>query len=222
MIYSSSILDWLMGIVGYMEVIFDTETLLTGLIIFAARVVDVSVGTFRLLAIVSGRTFLAFVLGFIEVSLWLVIIAKVLNEISNKPLLGLFFALGFSAGNAVGIILDKKIALGHLVLKIFSQGEGKVIADKIRQTGFSVTTFHGEGEYGAITELNIICRKREFKKVVQIVKTLDPESFYITEPVLSVSKKLTDYLNPLSKIDKLCKHGNNDEVNQFLNPLTKL
>jgi uncharacterized protein YebE (UPF0316 family) len=202
-----------------MEAIFDIETLLTGLIIFAARIVDVSVGTVRLLAIVSGRTFLAFVLGFIEVSLWLVIIAKVLNEISNKPLLGLFFALGFSAGNAVGIFLDKKIALGHLVLKIFVRGEGKEIADKIRQTGFSVTTFDGEGEHGAITELNIVCRKKELKKVVQTVKMLDSDAFYITEPVLSVSRKITNFLNPLYKINKHHKSGASNEMDHLLSPI---
>jgi len=206
-----------------MEVTFDIEILLTGLIIFAARIVDVSVGTIRLLAIVSGRTFLAFSLGFIEVSLWLVIVAKVLNEISNKPLLGLFFALGFSAGNAVGILLDKKIALGHLVLKIFILGKinGKEIADKIRKSGFSVTTFDGEGESGAITELNIVCRKRELKKIVQIVKILDPDAFYITEPVLSVSRKITNFLNPLYKSNKHHEHNENKEVYQFMNPLTE-
>ncbi len=205
-----------------MEVIFDIETFLTGLLIFAARIVDVSVGTVRLLAIVSGRTFLAFVLGFIEVSLWLVIIAKVLNEISDRPLLGLFFALGFSAGNAVGILLDKKIALGHLVLKIFVRDEGKEIADKIRQTGFSVTTFDGEGEHGAITELSIICRKRELRKVVQTVKMLDPEAFYITEPVLSVSRKITNFFNPLHKINKHHNSGSNNEINHFLNPIADI
>lgn len=210
-----------MGAVGYMEVFFDIETVLTGLVIFAARIVDVSVGTIRLLAIVSGRTFLAFFLGFIEISLWLVIVAKVLNEISNKPLLGLFFALGFSAGNAVGILLDKKIALGHLVLKIFIRSNGKEIADKIRKRGFPVTTFDGEGEYGAITELNIVCRKRELKKIVQIIKSLDPEAFYITEPVLSVSRKISNFLNPLCKINKHHKYSENKEVYQFMNPLTE-
>ncbi|WP_096894382.1 DUF2179 domain-containing protein [Candidatus Scalindua japonica] len=204
-----------------MEVIFDIETLLTGLVIFAARIVDVSVGTIRLLAIVSGRTFLAFFLGFIEVSLWLVIIAKVLNEISNKPLLGLFFALGFSAGNAVGILLDKKIALGHLVLKIFILGDGKEIAEEIRKRGFSVTTFDGEGERGAITELNIVCRKRELKNAVQIVRILDSDAFYITEPVLSVSRKITNFLNPLYKINKHHKYNENKDVYQFINPLTE-
>ena len=205
-----------------MEAFFDIEILLTGLIIFAVRIVDVSVGTFRMLAIVSGRTFLALFLGFIEVSLWLIVMSKVLSEITDKPLLGLFFALGFAAGNAVGIILDKKIALGHLVLKVFSMGEGKMIAEKIRRTGFPVTTFNGEGESGAITELNIVCRRRELKRVVQTVKLLDSEAFYITEPVLSVSKKSANFLNPFCRVEKSNKCVKEDETNLLMHPLVEM
>jgi uncharacterized protein YebE (UPF0316 family) len=204
-----------------MEAFVDMSTYLTGVIIFFARIVDVSVGTIRLLAIVSGRTYLAFLLGFIEISLWLVIIAKVLNEISQKPLLGVFFAFGFSAGNVAGIMLDKRIALGHVVLKVFTRCDGGEIAERIRKTGFLVTTFHGEGEWGAVTELYIVCKKRELKRVVLLVNALDPEAFYLTEPVLSVSKRLTNYFYPLSKIDKHQKLRVENGIDQILSPVTE-
>ncbi len=204
-----------------METFFDVGTCLTGIIIFFARIADVSVGTIRLLAIVSGRTFLAFLLGFIEISLWLIIIAKVLNEISQKPLLGVFFALGFSAGNAVGIVLDKRIALGHIVLKVFTRNDGEKIAERIRQTGSLVTTFYGEGEFGVVTELYMVCKKRELKWVIQLVKTFDPEAFYLTEPVLSVSKKFTNFLNPLSKYEKNHRVRVDNRTNQILNPVSE-
>ncbi len=204
-----------------METFFDIGTCLTGIIIFFARIVDVSVGTIRLLAIVSGRTFLAFILGFIEISLWLVIIAKVLNEIPQKPLLGIFFAFGFSAGSVVGIILDKRIAIGHVVVKVFTRCDGREIAERIRQTGFLVTTFHGEGEMGEVTELYIVCKKRELKKVVLLVKSLEPEVFYLTEPVLSVSKQLTNFFYPLSKVDKHQKLRVDNGINQILSPVTE-
>ncbi|GJQ58931.1 MAG: DUF2179 domain-containing protein [Candidatus Scalindua sp. AMX11] len=204
-----------------MEAFIDMSTCLTGVIIFFARIVDVSVGTIRLLAIVSGRTFLAFLLGFIEISLWLVVIAKVLNEISQKPLLGVFFAFGFSAGSVVGIMIDKRIALGHVVLKVFTRCDGGEIAENIRKTGFLVTMFHGEGEFGPVTELYMVCKKRDLKRVVLLVKVLDPEAFYLTEPVLSVSKKLTNFFYPLSKIDKEHNLRVGNGINQILSPVTE-
>ncbi len=198
-----------------MEDLFNIEILLTGTIIFFVRIVDVSIGTLRLLSVISGRSCLAFFLGFIEVSLWLALISKVLGEMSNKPLLGIFFALGFSAGNVVGILLNNKIALGYIAFKVFSRNEWKNIAEKARQAGFPVTMFRGEGEFGPITELYIVCSKKMTKKIIQIVNSLDPNAFYITEPALGVSKKLPEYLNPLMKMENYQKSESFVKVNHI-------
>lgn len=188
-----------------MEDIFNLEILLTGIIIFFVRIVDVSVGTLRLISVVSGRACLAFFLGFIEVSLWLALISKVLSGMSSNPVLAVFFALGFSAGNVVGILLNNKIALGYIAIKVFSRHGWRNIAERVRFAGFPVTTFHGEGELGPITELYIVCLNKSAKKIIHIVKSSDPGAFYITESALGVSKKLPEYLNPLMKIDNYQK-----------------
>jgi hypothetical protein len=49
---------------------FDYPTMLLGIVIFLARVADVSMGTMRTISIVHGRTKIAFLLGFIEVGMW--------------------------------------------------------------------------------------------------------------------------------------------------------
>jgi len=92
----------------------DLSTLLTGILVFLARVADVSMGTMRTISIVRGRTKTAFVLGFVEISLWLVVIAAVLASISSRPILGIFYALGFSTGNVAGILLERRIAFGQV------------------------------------------------------------------------------------------------------------
>ena len=50
-----------------MKTLLDTETLLTGIFIFLARVADVTLGTVRTMSIVQGRTKMAFLLGFVEI-----------------------------------------------------------------------------------------------------------------------------------------------------------
>jgi hypothetical protein len=107
---------------------FDLATILLGIVIFLARVTDVSMGTMRTISIVQGRTRIAFLLGFIEVSMWLVIISTVIHRITQQPVLGVFYALGFSTGNVVGIILEKRLAFGHIILRIISTKSGKEIA----------------------------------------------------------------------------------------------
>jgi uncharacterized protein YebE (UPF0316 family) len=167
---------------------FDPATLFLGIVIFLARVTDVSMGTMRTISIVQGRTRIAFVLGFLEVSMWLVIISTVIHSISEKPILGVFYALGFSTGNVVGIIFEKRIAFGHIILRIISTKSGKEIAERIRKSGHAVTTFQGEGLYGPVTMLYVVCPRKEQNDVVQMVRSIEPDAFYTVDLAGSVSK----------------------------------
>jgi len=164
----------------------DTATLLLGLLVFAARVGDVALGTLRTLAIVQGRTRLSFVLGFVEVGMWLVVIAAVLDKVSHKPVLGAFYALGFATGNIVGIKLEQRIALGDVVLRVICATCGPRLAERIRAAGFGVTTFAGEGLHGPVTMLFVVCRRRDLKPILRLVDEVAPDAFFTTEPVGNV------------------------------------
>ena len=166
----------------------DLGIILPGIIIFFARIADVSIGTVRTISVIHGRSTVAFFLGFLEVSIWLVVVAAVLNKIMDQPILGVFYALGFAAGNLVGIKLEHYLALGHIVLRVISQKSGKKLAEVIRDKEFRVTTFQGEGKYGPVTELYIVCRRRDLKRLMPLITSIDPEAFYITEQAGTVSK----------------------------------
>jgi uncharacterized protein YebE (UPF0316 family) len=172
---------------------FDLATILLGIVIFLARVTDVSMGTMRTISIVQGRTRIAFILGFVEVSMWLVIISTVIHSISDKPILGIFYALGFSTGNVVGILLEKRLAFGHIILRIISPQSGKEIAEKIRETGHAVTTFQGQGLSGPVTMLYVVCSRKEQNDVVQMVRSIEPDAFYTVDMAGSVSKIYRPY-----------------------------
>jgi uncharacterized protein YebE (UPF0316 family) len=177
---------------------FQLGTLLLGIVIFLARVVDVSMGTMRTISIVQGRTKIAFVLGFLEVSIWLMVISAVVNDVMTKPLLGIFYALGFSTGNVVGIKLERRLAFGHIIFRVISTCNGRKIADKVRDSGYAVTTFEGEGKCGAVTMLYVVCRRRDLNEIIPLVKSIEPDAFYITEQAGSVSKIFRPALQPLT------------------------
>jgi uncharacterized protein YebE (UPF0316 family) len=125
---------------------FDYPTILLGVVIFLARVTDVSMGTMRTISIVQGRTKIAFLLGFVEVSMWLVIISTVIHRISEQPILGVFYALGFSTGNVVGIILEKRIAFGHIILRIINTESGKEMKPSCPLTSRNTLAYSGHNK----------------------------------------------------------------------------
>jgi uncharacterized protein YebE (UPF0316 family) len=170
--------------------------LITGLLIMLLRITDVTAGTLRTISIVNGRTGMAFLLGFLEIGLWLVVISTVLSKIMSHPVLGLFHALGFALGNVIGIKLEKFLALGHILLRVISCCEGRKMAARIRDAGYAVTTFQGEGRSGPVLKLHVVCRRRDLRALMNIVREVEPDAFYITEQIGSVSKVYRPIMQP--------------------------
>ncbi len=167
---------------------FNAAIALTGLIIFFSRIVDVSLGTLRTISIVQGRQWMAFWLGFFEVILWLIVISAVIHRIQETPVLGIFYALGFAAGNMAGIKIEGWLALGSTILRVISKEHFHQIADCVRDHGYTVTVFHGEGKYGPVAELYIVCLRKDLKSILDMVEAIEPGAFYVTEQTASVSK----------------------------------
>jgi uncharacterized protein YebE (UPF0316 family) len=168
------------------------------IVVFFARLTDVSLGTLRTIAIVHGRTTLAFWLGFFESAIWLVIISTVVQTVMQQPLLGVVYAFGFASGNLVGIKIEKIIAMGHLIFRVISRGNSSSIASKIREKGYRVTTFNGDGKDGPVQELYIVCRRRDLKSLMQTVMALDPGAFYVTEQAGAVSNVCRPIMQPVT------------------------
>lgn len=162
----------------------------TGIMIFLARVCDVSLGTIRTIATVQGRSVLAFFLGLFEVLIWITIVSTVVLHIKESPILGVFYAFGYATGNVVGILVERKLAFGLMVLRVITSDTGKKMAEQLRNRGLAVTIFYGEGKNGTVTELYMAVRRKDLPWILSLVKEEDPAAFYITEQVRDVSKSL--------------------------------
>lgn len=169
---------------------FELGTFATGILIFFARICDVSLGTVRTIVMVQGRSAIAFFLGIFEILIWISVVSTVVQRVAEHPILAVFYALGFATGNAVGIAVERKIGLGFMVLRVFTRTSGKAMADRLRMLGQPVTVFHGEGMHGPVAELYIACRRRDQAKLLEIVTAEDPESFYIMETARDVCRTL--------------------------------
>lgn len=92
---------------------------LTGLVISCAHMCDVSLGTIRTIATVQGRTKVAFVHVFFEISNWIIVVSSVVHKIAAAPVSGFFYAPGYATGNAVDIMVkrdnEEKVSKGGRV-----------------------------------------------------------------------------------------------------------
>ncbi len=155
------------------------DVVVTVLLIFFARLADVTMGTMRNILNVRGQRKIAPVIGFFEIMIWAVAVSQVIPELNlNKIHYLLAFAAGFAAGNFLGGYLEEKIALGYIFAYIVPKNHQTGLAEELRKAGFGLTTEIGHGLEGPHTIYNTVFRRRDLKQFLEIIKAHDKEAFY--------------------------------------------
>lgn len=150
--------------------------LLNCLLIFAARVVDVSLGTVRTIMLVRGKRLVATVIGFFEVLIFITVLQKVLGSLDAWYGF-VAYAGGFATGNYVGSMIEEKLAIGFLTVQVVSMNCPYAIVQKLRNMGFGVTVIQGQGREGDRLILQTYLRRKDLNKIISSIDELDPKAF---------------------------------------------
>ena len=156
------------------------------LMIFLLRVCDVSIGTIRIISISRGLKLMASVMGFFEVLIWLFAIGQIMQNLTNGYNY-IAFAAGFAAGNYVGILIEAKISMGVLMMRIITPDESESIAHGLRSAGCGVTRLVGNGAHGPVNLIFTVIKRKDLIKVSKIIKDLNPNAFYTVEEIKSIN-----------------------------------
>jgi uncharacterized protein YebE (UPF0316 family) len=157
------------------------------LLIFCARICDVSLGTMRIIFVSRGMKYLAPVLGFFEVLIWLLAIGQIMKNLTNVTNY-IAYASGFAAGNFVGIYLENKLSMGIQIIRVITRMDAGGLVEFLRHEGFTVTSIDAQGGTGPVKVLFTIVKRREMNKIIDIVKKFNPKAFYTVEDVKLVSE----------------------------------
>lgn len=150
------------------------------LLIFGLRIADVSLATLRMLLAVRGMKLLVPLIGFFEVLIWIFAVGNAIKHL-NSPLHLFGYAAGFATGTVVGIWLEEKIAYGMATVRVMSQHGGVEIAEALRERGFGVTEFAGQGKEGRVEVVYAVLRRRDLPVVFDQVGIWDPKAFVTVE-----------------------------------------
>ena len=170
------------------------DLILNCLLIVGARILDVSLGTLRTVAVIYGRKYSAWTLGFFEVLIWISVVAKVLPLAQQEPIYAIFYAAGFATGNFIGITVEQSIAFGNRAVRIFTR-KGPEMADALRDEDFGVTEFDGRGRDGPVSLLYIQAPRKKVRDIVRRARQIDPACFYTVEDVRKASTAMYEGAN---------------------------
>ena len=152
------------------------------LLIVLARISDVSLGTIRIISIGRGYRFLAPLLGFFEVLIWLLAIRQIMQNLTNI-FYYVVYAGGFAAGTFIGMYIAEKLAIGILSIRIITRKDASKLIDFLRSANYGVTSLDAQGGTGLVHVIYTIVKRSEANKVLEIVNRFNPKAFSLIEDV---------------------------------------
>jgi len=169
------------------DFLYSPAAWLNGFLIFGLRITDMSLDTLRVLFVVRGRKKVAWALGFCQSAVFVIAITRVLSDLSN-PLVILGYAAGFATGNVLGIVVEERLAIGHIQLQIVSRRRGPAVAKALRANGYGVTEISARGRDGTVRLLTASVLRKDATRARQIVHSVDEDAFITSEDVRPVRR----------------------------------
>lgn len=166
------------------------------LLIFTARIIDVTLQTIRIMFVSRGNRILAPLLGFFEVFIWILAIGQIMQNLSNI-FCYIAYAGGFASGTWIGIVLEEYLAYGKVVMRIITRAKAEDLIQSLGRKGFGVTSIDAKGRRGQVDVIYTVINRSDISRVVEEIQKYNPKAFYsiedtrfVSEGVFPASKKL--------------------------------
>ncbi len=158
------------------------------LLIFVARIGDVSINTLRIMFMMNGKKNIVPILGFFEALIWLLAIGQIFQNVNN-PLSYLAYAGGFATGTYVGMTLDEKLALGRVLVRVITPHPLPELIEFMKEKNYRFTNVGAEGRFGKVNLLFTVMKRDQLQEYIAKVKEVDEKAFYTIESVKRVSEE---------------------------------
>jgi uncharacterized protein YebE (UPF0316 family) len=161
--------------------------LILPLLIFIARICDVSINTIRIIYMLGGRRFTATLLGFFEAFIWLLVIREIFKHLDNW-LCYVAYPAGFACGIFVGMIIEEKIAYGKVIVRIITRKDVTLLIQYLNAQHFRFTKVEAEGPDGKENLVFTVLDRERLDQLLNTLKEMIPTAFYTVEKVKAAAE----------------------------------
>jgi uncharacterized protein YebE (UPF0316 family) len=152
------------------------------LLIFTARIFDVTIGTMRIILVARGKKAIAPLLGFFEVLIWIIAISQIMENLSNWVTF-IAYAAGFATGNYVGMLLEEKLAMGIVGVRIITAKSADNLIGMLKDQGYSLTYTEAHGREEEVHIIFITIKRTKLKKLISLIHEFNPKAFFTIEDI---------------------------------------
>ena len=170
---------------GFSENIF--AFILLPLLIFLARICDVSINTIRIIYMLGGRRGTSTILGFFESLIWLMAISQIFKHLDNWVCY-VAYPAGFASGIFVGMMIEERIAYGKVIVRIITRKEVTPLIQFLNAQEFRYTKVVAEGPDGHENLVFTVLQRERLDDLLEKLKEILPSAFYTIEKVKAAAE----------------------------------
>lgn len=152
------------------------------ILIFFARIIDVSIGTMRIILVSKGRKLLPPILGFFEIIVWLLAIGHVMQNLTNIVCI-IAYGAGFAMGNFVGVLIEEKLAVGLQIVRLITPNSLDILPMALRDEGYGATVIEAKGGKGKVNIIFSIVSRKDVSTYLLLAREIDPDIFVSVQDI---------------------------------------
>jgi uncharacterized protein YebE (UPF0316 family) len=187
--------------------------MLLPLFIFVARIMDVTLGTIRIIFVTKGIRKIAPIFGFFEVLIWLLAISRIMQDLDNWVCY-IAYAAGFATGNFVGMYFEEKLAIGHELIRVITRKDARELIEELRTKGYGVTSVKAQGIEGEVAVIFIIARRSRIQEILDMINHFNPRALYTVESIKYVNREIffrSENNRKQRRLDRKVRRDNNKQ-----------
>jgi len=149
------------------------------LFILLLQLIYVPVLTLRTIFLVKGMSISASFFGFLEALVYVFGLSLVFSG-KQSTLAMVVYAIGFGIGILIGGYVENRLALGYTTLVVNLTKKNEQLITQLREEGFGVTVFQGEGRDSTRYRLDILTKRNREPELMELIERYEPSAFIIS------------------------------------------
>jgi uncharacterized protein YebE (UPF0316 family) len=157
-------------------------------LIFLARIGDVSMETIRVIYISKGIKYLAPFIAFFEIVIWLLAMEVVMSDLSNIANF-LAYAFGFAMGTYIGLVIEEKLSIGMVIMRIITTaGSTDSITAFLQSENYGITCLDATGSRGDVKMIITLINRTDIPAITAHLQATNPQAFFSIEDIRYVNQ----------------------------------
>ena len=162
------------------EFLSSIHPVLVCLIVCAAKITEITIQSLKTCMMVKGQRLKAAGLGFIECTIWGLVISTIIGTLGDNLFLLAFYCAGYATGLFLGSTLEGKIALGTSSIQLIANDEntGK-ITEYLKENSRGYTVFEGQGSKGKMNMIFIVLPRKDGPTLIKQIRKLCENNVFV-------------------------------------------